>query len=254
MDNFTPDMDETLVRLLDGEMNTEEQAALRAKLAADTQLQEQYDRLLGTRAALKHFGLDQQVRSVHQEMMQELKTPVRSVSPVRRIVRLSVAVAAAAILVVGLFVGYQYVTLSPEKVFSANYQPFELSTVRGASETNALEDAYKNKNFAEVIRLHDAGTEQTIKSEFLNAAAALELNDNARAVQSFKKVIEFNNTAQTHLLKDEAEYYLALSYIREKEYTEALRLLEGIQGNPEHLYTGKVSAGLLREVRWLRSK
>jgi len=254
MDNSTPEMDEKLVRLLDGELTGTEQDTLRAELAADTGLQEQYDRLLSTRAALRHYGLSRQVQAIHKEIMEEKTAPVRKLSPVRRIVRLSVAVAAAAVLVVGLFAGYHYLSLSSGKLFSANYQPFELSTVRGTAVTTPLEDAYKNKNFAEVIRLHDAGTEQTIKGEFLNGAAALELNDNTRAISSFKNVIAYNITAQTHLLKEEAEYYLALSFIRQKEYTEALRLLESIHGNPDHLYNGKVSNGLIRDVKWLRSK
>lgn len=252
MDNSTPNMPEDLVRLLDNELAVEEKAELESRLAADPQLQQDFDSLLCTRAAIRQYGLQQQVSSIHLQMMEEMKEqPGKRISPVRKIFRYSAAVAAGILLIVGGFFAYQFFTLTPGKVFSAQYQSFELATVRGAVNESAVEKAFRDKNYTEVIRLHDAGTEPGVKTEFLNGAAALELKDNAKAITSFNRVISLNKEAGTTSFRDEAEYYLALSYIAAKDYKSALGLLKKIGDDPQHLYTGKVTAGLLRQVRIL---
>ncbi|MBI3139116.1 MAG: hypothetical protein HYZ15_11060 [Sphingobacteriales bacterium] len=252
MDNATPNMPEDLVRLLDNELTPEEKAELESRLAADLQLQQDFDSLLCTRAAIRHYGLQQQVSAIHLQMMEEMnEQPVKRIAPVRKMFRYSAAVAAGILLIVGGFFAYQFFTLTPGKVFSAHYQSFELTTVRGTLNESAVEKAFRDKNYTEVIRLHDAGTEPGVKAEFLNGAAALELKDNTRAITSFNRVISLNKEAHTTGFQDEAEYYLALSYIAARDYKSALGLLKKIGSDPQHLYNSKVTNGLIRQVRML---
>lgn len=251
MDNSTPGMEETLVRLLDGELSPEERSSVEQQLAADVLLQQQYDSLLATRAAIRHFGLHQQVSTIHRQMMDELNTPVKKISPVRKMIRYTSAIAAGVILLVGVFFTYQYFSLSPEKVFSANYQPFEISTVRGTTTSQPVEDAYRRKDYAAVLRLYNTA-EPSIKTDFLAGAAALEMNDLQLAESRFSGVIEKNKAAQTTILLDEAEYYLSLTLIREHKYDAAIVLLEKIQRDSGHIYHDKVKDGLLKDVKRLR--
>jgi tetratricopeptide (TPR) repeat protein len=165
--------------------------------------------------------------------------------------RYSTAIAAGIVVLIAAFFAYQYYSLSPEKVFSANYQAYELSTVRGTNETTVLEEAYRNKNYTEVIRLHATTPDPSIKSDFLAGAAALELNNLPQAKSAFTQVIDRNKKENTRILKDEAEYYLALTLVRQKDFKAALLLLDRMQNDPDHIYRAKVSDGLLRDVRKL---
>lgn len=251
MDNSTPEMSETLVRLLDGELSGQEKTSVENQLATDALLQQEFDSLLATRAAVRHLGLQQQVNAIHSQMMDEFNEPARKISPVRKMLRYSTAIAAGIVVLIAAFFAYQYFSLSPEKVFSANYQAYELSTVRGTNETTAIEGAYRNKNYTEVIRLHANTPDPTIKNDFLAGAAALELNNLPQAKLSFNQVIDRNKKENTRILKDEAEYYLALTLVRQKEFKAALLLLESMQNDPDHIYRAKINDGLLRDVRKL---
>ncbi len=250
MDNSTPGMDEKLVSLLDGELAAEERTTFEQQLANDALLQQQFDSLLATRAAIRHYGLQQQVSAVHQLMMTEMNTPVKRISPVRKMIRYTSAVAAGILLLIGVFYAYQFFNVSPEKVFSANYQPYELSTVRGTNNNLPIEEAYRAKNYKEVLRLYVTAA-PSIKSSFLAGAAALEVNDPAMAKDRFVQVIEQNKAAGSRVLLDEAEYYLSLTLVRLRKYDEALLWLGKIKADAGHTYHDKVAAGLFNDVQKL---
>ncbi|MBL0155094.1 MAG: hypothetical protein IPP93_17115 [Chitinophagaceae bacterium] len=242
MDNSTPDMSQTLVQYLDGELTVEQQAAVEQQLTSQPALQGEYDSLLVTREAIRFAGLQKQVAGIHVTMMKELNTPVKQIRPVRKIFRYSIAVAASLLLIIGGYLAYSFYSLSPNKVFDANYQSYELSTVRdGNNPPGAVEQAYQSKNYKAAIDQGSASTE--IKDVFLVAIAA---------IAGFRKVLEMNKTAGSTIRKDETEYYLALSYLRNRDYDLSLELLRSIHDNPEHTYHGKVNAKMIRQVRWLK--
>lgn len=258
MDNFTPDISEKLVQYLDGELTGAEKDRLEKQLATDKDLQDTLNSLKSTTEAVKLYGLQKRVSGIHHQMIEEMLPGVKKINPsatrsTRKIVRYSIAVAASFILLIGGYMALNFFTLSPDKVFASRYQSYQLVTVRdgNTSETPA-EKAYKEKNYQEVLRIHAAGEDHTAKEEFLCGAAALEVKDNSKAIKCFKKVLDANKQAQQTVFNDEAEYYLSLSYIRNKDYDYALDLLNKIQNNPNHLYNEKVTGKLLRQVKMLK--
>jgi tetratricopeptide (TPR) repeat protein len=82
--------------------------------------------------------------------------------------------------------------------------------------------------------------------------AYAELGDNTNAIANFKNVIEDNRQTKSALFNDEAEYYLALTYIRNKDYDYALDILKDIKDDPEHYYHQKVTSKLIRQVKLLK--
>ncbi len=58
----------------------------------------------------------------------------------------------------------------------------------------------------------------------------------------------------TGLMYDDAEYYLALSYLKNNETAEALPLFKKIHNNKAHLYNNKVSSWFLRKLQLLSWK
>jgi len=254
MDNSTHTMSEKLVQYLDGEMTGPEMEIMQQQLAAEKSLFDDLESLKATREAVKMFGLRQKVSGIHQQMMQEMKAPARKISSSRRIIRYSIAVAASVVLIAGSLIGYNFYTLSSSKVFASQYHPYELGTVRdgGNLPESSVETTYRERNYKKVTELYAAGNFQSAKEIFLAGMSFVEQGDNNKAIIELKKLIAENDTARSGLLKDEAEYYLALTYIRNRDYDFALDLLRKINDNPEHLYHDKVTGKLIRQVKMLK--
>ena len=253
MDNSTPDMSEKLVLYLDGELDGVEKENLEQQLTGDKVLQDQLDSLKSTREAVKLYGLQQKVSVIHHQMMKELQPRIKKIGSAGKMIRYSIAVAAGLLLLIGGYMAYNFFTLTPDKVFASRYKSYELVTVRdGNGNETPAEKAYKEKDYKEVLRIHDAGEDHSPKGEFLCGSAALELKDNSKAIKCFKEVLDANKQAKKLVLNDEAEYYLSLGYIRNRDYDYALDIMNKIQGDADHTYNKEITGKLIRQVKMLK--
>lgn len=249
MDNFIPDMDEKLVQLLDGTLPETEKKQLLSQLENDPVLHEAFEKLKATREAVQFYGLKQQVGQWHSEMMQEMQTPVKTISPVKRILRYSAGIAAAAVLIAAVFFLTNPASDTTGSVYSAYYQPYELRNLRGESGVqDSMEIAYSKKDYTAVRKLFEANRTDSIKALLLNGTAALELNDPQTAIGSFNRILELNKTTGLKQYQDETEYYLALAYLKNNQPAPALTILEKIDRDPGHPYHSKISGGLIEKV------
>jgi tetratricopeptide (TPR) repeat protein len=253
MANANDNISEQLLRYLDGELSPAEWSAMEELIATDERVRSEWESLLQTKAAIRHFGLEQQVGSIHKEMMKELKPPLRSISTAKRVLRYSMAVAASIVLIVSGILIYNFISLSSGKVYASHYKTYELSTTRdGEKQETATEKAYRERNYKEVIRIHDKREDRSIKGEFLCGVAAMEMNDNSKAIKCFNEVLHMNRRASSDQLTDEAEYYLALAYIGNKDYDFALPILRKIKDETSHTYHASVSTRMIRQVKLLK--
>ncbi|MFN8289590.1 MAG: hypothetical protein U0U70_05005 [Chitinophagaceae bacterium] len=254
MDNATPGMAEQLVLYMDGALSAAEKQAVEERLGTDAAFRAEYESLLQARAAIKLYGLKQQVGAVHKQMMDEMTPAVRRINPARKTFRYAMAVAASLVILIGGYMAYNFFTLSPDKVYSAHYHSYTLVNERGADSTGltAEEKAYAEKKYKEVVRLHDEAAAPSVKEEFLCGTASMELGDDTKAIRCFNRVLELNQQNNRKTLNDETEYYLALSYIRNKDYDFALPLLEKIRDDNAHTYHNEVTSRLVRKVRMLK--
>jgi tetratricopeptide (TPR) repeat protein len=250
MDNSTQ---YELMRYIDGEMTDSEKVEFEKRMATDVELQGEISNMQLAKEAVKQYGLKEKVAGIHQQMMKEIRTdaPLKQISNVRRIVRFTVAVAASILLIVVLIEGYKFYTLSPEKLYAETYTSYELTTTRdGEQKESAIEKAYKDKNYGQVINLN-ANSVLSIKDVFLTGMAYLETKDYSRAVATFQIVIADVKDEKT-VLKDEAEYYLALAYLQNRDYDQAIELMNTIHDNSSHLYKSKFSRKYINRVKRLK--
>ncbi len=254
MNNSTPSLSELLVQYLDGVLAGDAKASVEQLLATDPAVKSEYDSLLASRAAIRYYGLKEKVKELHGQMMSEVYAEKFKAATIKRILRYSMAAAAGVVLFLAVWIGYIFFTLSPAKVFSSNYLTYELSNFRDGdgSEPGAAEKAFAEKNYKEVLRIHDTGEDPAIQTTFLCGLAALETGDDGKAIKCFNEVIAVNNKTGKTILNDESEFYLALSYIRNKDYDFALPLLKKINNDPDHKYNKAVSSGLIRKVKLLK--
>ena len=243
------------MKYLDNELIGEEREDFERRLAGDSALRQELEDLQTARAAVKMYGLKQEVATIHQEMMTEMnpRAVVRSISGARRVVRYSIAIAASIMLLMVGIVGYNFLRLSPERLYNSQYHAYELSSVRGEqSSRSELETDFQqgryNKAVEDLKRLQNPGP----KELFLCGISYLQMDNFPAATASFKSVIEKNAAANTTLFNDDAEYYLALSYLRNKQYDQALDLMRAIRNNPNHSYHDQFSSGFVRRVKMLK--
>jgi tetratricopeptide (TPR) repeat protein len=250
-ENATPS--ELLIRYLDGELDSAETAAAERQIAADTALQEELAGLRLAKEAVHHYGVQQTVRSVRSGMKQE-EQPAPVVRLNRRVWRNSLRVAAGIIIVLGATFIYQYSQLSNTRLYEDNYKPFLLHESRGADATSVLQQAYKAGQPGKVIQLYRAMKNPGAADYLLAGNALLEEGQPAEATQCFLLLQQQNTLSHTHLYEDDAEYYLALSYLRGGEVDQALPLFERMHADETHLYHDKASTWFIRKLHWLQAK
>ena len=245
--------EDILVRYLDGELTAEEKDELEEQLEANEELQEELDRLRHTREAIRLYGLKQNVKDIHADMIKELRPGQKKIKRISKIARYTIAVAASLLLLVGAYLIYNFATLSSDKIFASRYHPYELVTLRDGSSTESpIEKAYRQKSYKSVVSIHKSGKDLSAHDHFLCGAAALELKDNTTAIDCFRSAILANKSASQADLADEAEYYLALAYIRNKDFDFALGLLRSIRDDQDHLYNKQVTPRLINRVKMLK--
>ncbi|MBC7915008.1 MAG: hypothetical protein H7Y07_12895 [Pyrinomonadaceae bacterium] len=247
---------EKLIQYLDGELMGKELTDFEQGVAENSAMQAELNNLILTREAIKSYGLKTQVASVHQEMMEELNKKIITIpksNKVRSLYRMPLNIAAS-LLVIMLSVGfYQYITISGSKVFNENYSSYELSISRGDDNgISKIETAYSNGRLnvviAEFIKLKNPNA----KDNFLAGQAYLSNNQMNESIRCFEHVLA-NGSAENDF-KDDTEYYLALSYLRNNEPLKAEPILKKINKDKDHLYNDRVSKWTLLNTYLLTLK
>jgi predicted negative regulator of RcsB-dependent stress response len=177
----------------------------------------------------------------------------KKISKVRRIVRYSVAITASVLLIFVCIEGFKFYRLSPDRLFTENYTSYELPTTRVENDSteSGIVTAYRERNFTEVININ-RNSVLSIKDIFLTGMSYLETNDLSKAISSYQLVIADVKDDKNPELKDEAEYYLALAYLKNSDYDQAIELMNTIHDNASHLYTKKFSHKYIRRVKRLK--
>jgi predicted negative regulator of RcsB-dependent stress response len=183
-------------------------------------------------------------------MDDEKKVITGRITTLRRNIRYAVAGIAIVLLIFIIIEGYRFYTLSPEKLYAESYAPYELTIHEGNDSTSAIEKAYEEKNYGEVIKLNHLSV-LSVKDIFLTGMAFLETKDYSRAVRSFQIVITDIKDNKI-VLKDVAEYYLALAYLQDRDYDQAIELMNAIHDNSSHTYTKKFSRRYINRVKRLK--
>jgi tetratricopeptide (TPR) repeat protein len=231
---------ELLIDHLDKTLQGEALPEAEALIARDSEAREEWQYLQSAVDAVQHAALHAKVAAIREEMQ---STPVVSIQRpvVRNMTRRMFRIAAAVVLLVGAVAVYKFATVSSESFYNDHYSSYTLSTARGEGETSLLEQAYRNNNWNEVVTQYNALAAKTNKDHFLAGVAAMELKQYTQAIERFNAVLNSNTGTGDSYFQDEAEYYLALAYIANKQTKEADSLLRKIKADNGHLYQQKAN-------------
>lgn len=240
-----------LIQYLDNELAPQDRQLVESELINDALLQQQLDRLKLAQQAFKMYARQQQVSSIHAEMMKEL--PRKNVKPAPvRLLRMAMRVAALIIVLVLIAGLVQYSLLDAGKLYQSKYDTYELGTSRDASNEPALITAYHNHDMAQVIALYESNALK--QDHFLAGQAYLALDNPQKAITAFDAQLTANATASFKPYQDDAEYYLALAWLKAGRTDKALPIFEKIHNNTKHAYHDQVSSWYLTKLRWLKRK
>ncbi|SRR5258708_1752624 len=213
--------------------------------------------------AVQDAGLREQVAAVRKQWevqkdqavtYEQHAATIPAGGRVRHLYRNMMRVAACAVLIAGGACIFKYVTLSSSSLYSEYYNAYELNTSRGAATQDAMERAYAGKNWTAVLSLFSTGKDRNNKTDFLSGIADLELKKFDDAIGHFEQVIASNSHSGGDYFEDEAEYYLAISWLAKNKVNEAMPILEKIKANKDHLYHDKVEKMSFTDLRLVQYK
>jgi len=251
MADFLPNKDELIMRYLDGEMNDYELRNFEDQLAADSQLAAEVDNLRLAIESVKQYGLRQRVRSVRSEMKKDAAATVSKgkVVSMRKPVWYGLSVAASIFLIFIAIEGYKFYKLNSNTIYNEAYISYTISNTRGSDSFTTIEQAYSNKQYQQVIVQSAAQQNITDKDKFLVGLSYLETKNTSQAI---KWLTELNTEGNNY--KQDAEFYLSLAYLLNKDYDRSINLLQIINSDQQHRYHERVSAGMIRKIKLLKWK
>ncbi|MDP4131319.1 MAG: hypothetical protein Q8918_07405 [Bacteroidota bacterium] len=154
-------------------------------------------------------------------------------------------IAALVLALLGLMVIYKYHSVDAKSIYQDHFTSYDLGTARGNGTRDSLEEAYRSRDWHKVVTLYNSEASKTAKYYFLAGMADLELQQYQIASEQFEAVLAENARNHDHYFKDEAEYFLAFSYLMNGNSDKAVRLLGMIRKNKDQLYSamaGQISA------------
>jgi len=251
---MTPDQHRNLIDHLDESLRGKATASIEDIIGNDPEAEKEWTYLRLAVDAINDAGLYQEVSAAKASWKAELdaaasNTPiVRSIpaatttatasgTGVRTLYRYTLRAAACILIVTGSASIYKYLSVSSSSLYDRYYTGYSANTARGAGDAAPIVDAYNNKDWNTVENIGDtAKASRTNQTDFLAGMACLERKKYDKAINHFEQIIAVNSHSGTDYYQDEAEYYLAISWLAHRKINEAMPILEKIRGDKSHKY------------------
>jgi tetratricopeptide (TPR) repeat protein len=250
--NITPEM---LIRYLDNELDASQRQLIESQLPTDPGLQQQLERLQLAKQAFTQFARRQQVSSIHAEMMRDLPSAqAKPVAPVRYL-RATMRIAALLLVLILIAGVVQYSLLDADRLYRSHYDAYTLGTTRDNTNIPPLEQAYRRNDMQQVIALYESSADSRQPADhFLAGQAYLAIDNPQKAITAFEAQLQANESRTPKPYQDDAEYYLALAWVKSGRADKALPLFQQIHDQKAHAYNREVSSWYLMQLRWLLRK
>jgi hypothetical protein len=143
--------------------------------------------------------------------------------------------ASISLLIVGS-IAVLYFSTSPESITS-NQIGYSLPVLRSsADQLAALEQAYQNKKFEQVLELAKGVTSYDAKTYLLIGLAQIETNNGQAAEEYLSRIESENQKNSNRDYADQVDYYLVKAYLMQGKITEAEGRVLKISEDENHTY------------------
>ncbi len=230
--------EELLIRYIDGDLSAGEKELVESALNSSPDLQKKLHDLQLAIFATRRLGDIEKVKNVHQQMMQEFQSTDKR-TPVRKMIRLSVAVAASILLVFFTWRYFQSAAVDANRMYNQAYVEFDVNATRNQDQKTEIQKAYASKEYNRISKLVPVSEMDSL----LIALSYLHQNQTVNAISLLQVLQKGNGEYQP-----DAEFYLSLAYLKNKEYGKAYELAQSIHNNPRHLYKDQFSDSFIKQL------
>ncbi|SEJ73666.1 hypothetical protein SAMN05192553_11067 [Cyclobacterium xiamenense] len=251
--------DPYLVEYLDGNLTSDEKELFEKELERDPSLRDRVNLYRYTLRAIKSNGYETSIKEIQHDFLKQrienkdftsISTPKleNKVRPLHFWGRIAASVALLGTL------GYGFFLLQNDgnQLFEANYLSYEITADRGVAEQeNLLESLYLKGDFKNMFQAIEGSEPEAYSSMelLLLGAAALELNQPSEALRYLQTLEAENARNETDNFQDEADFYMALAYLKQEAYEDALRQIKKINDDDQHKYHSSFSWAEVLSVR-----
>lgn len=247
---------ERMDQYLDGVLSGSELAQFEQSLQQDAALASELETLKMTRSLVKNYGLREELKSLHSQAMTERQA--KKGPRIIRLINYSRQIAAGIAILLLCSFAYRFALLSNDNLYAQQAEVYQTSTVRGEDASSGiatqLNDTYAKGEYRTYVDLYENNQIASIKETFLAGNAYLALEKPAQAVNAFRKVLTLNQAAAKKQFYEDAEYYLALSLLKNGEVESADQLFTKIKDDAAHPYNNRVKGLFYWQLRLLRLK
>lgn len=215
--------------------------------------------------ALQRSAVIDQVNKIHKQFIQSkiksvpvstemddnTETKVRTIQPVKWIVR----IAAMLILTISAWYAWQFSSTSSGKLYSEIYLPYSVNTNRSATNEivpHEMIKQYKERNYTAVIKTFHLLPATTNREKFLTAMAYHETGNYIHSVKLLEQILKNNSENNSRLYNDEAEFYMALNHLKLKNGKAARFWFQKIYNTPTHTFNDRISKWTITRLKWLK--
>ena len=239
--------DEILIRYLDNELDHDQKFRIEQQLQRDDVLRQRIEDLKMAILAVKLYGTSEKVRAIHKEMTGERPAEKARVVSMKKLVQLGMGVAAS-VLVIFLVVKLYSSGPNADKLYNQAFVEYDASGLRGQTTATPIKKAYNEKNFSEVKRIASTGAALQQDDSLITGISFLKTNAADTSIQWLSAI------SPASLVKQDADFYLALAYLKNKDYSKAIDLMTMIQGNPKHVYQRQFPVDFIARVKKLNRR
>lgn len=229
---------EMLIDYLDEQLNQDEADQLERTLQRDIDLSRELQYLKLAIDTVRLDAIKHKVVSIRQSHVKgSIVEPAPAI--LRTMYKTGLRVAAVIVFFLCIAAIYKYTSVSNQSFYDKQFSGYELGNSRGGGSHEAEDDAYRNKQWNEVISIYNTGTDRTNRQSFLAAMAEMQLNHFQNAISLFENILNAKTGDTTYL--EESDYYLSLAYLMNHESDKAIQIINKIKANPNHTYYPLVS-------------
>lgn len=204
---------------------------------------------------IQQQNIIEQVKGVEERYLKNHVAPNHLIGnkSAKRMVRIFGAVAAVFVIAFTAIVLYWYTGNTSGQLYGERYEQYQVNVERSGDETNSpMVRDYQQNKFEQVIALNEQTPAVSGKEKMVVAGSFMELQRYDQAIATFKNILSQNIASGSRLYHDEAEYYLALAYIKVEQYDNAFALFNKIYTDKEHTFNAEIDWWFLTRVKWLK--
>lgn len=228
---------EILIDFLDRQLNQEDSDQVESMIQNDKTVACELLFLKLAIDTVRMNSINNRVLEIRNSLLNSrVKTDEPNNTIVRSLYKISIRVAAIFILLFGIAILFKYISVNNLSIYQKQFAGYELSNTRGSESHEPETEAYRNKNWNEVLTVYQRENNKSNKSTFLAAMAEMELNQFPQAVNLFENILNTNSKTGDSSFQEETEYYLSLAYLMNHEENKSILLLDKIKADTSHTY------------------